>query len=145
MQSRLFLCNSPLRFNPSFTFLELPLTAFFFLSMYRGLRPNSFHVTRSYPVSLRPHETALRNSFLFIIKLCRQFSAMLHVDDFHFLALPSWNAFNEHLVACTNQQPPQRGGAVPGPVWVGSKWLLAFPGVPVTPGTPHSFFRYAAP
>ena len=46
---------------------------------------------------------------------------------------------------CTNQQPPQRGGAVPGPVWVGSKWLLAFPRVPVTPGTPHSFFRYAAP
>ena len=48
-------------------------------------------------------------------------------------------------VYCTNQQPPQRGGAVPGPVWVGSKWLLAFPRVPVTPGTPHSFFRYAAP
>ena len=46
---------------------------------------------------------------------------------------------------CTNQQPPQRGGAVPGPVWVGSKWLLAFPRVPVTPSTPHSFFRYAAP
>ena len=36
----------------------------------------------------------------------------------------------------TNQQPPQRGGAVPDPAWVGSKWLLAFPGVPVTPGTP---------
>ena len=36
---------------------------------------------------------------------------------------------------CTNEQPPQRGGAVPGPVWVGSKWLLAFPRVPVTPGT----------
>ena len=46
---------------------------------------------------------------------------------------------------CTNQQPPQRGDAVPGPVWVGSKSLLAFPRVPVTPGTPHSFFRYAAP
>ena len=38
----------------------------------------------------------------------------------------------------TNQQPPQRGGAVPGPVWVGSKRLLAFPRVPVTPGTPHN-------
>ena len=37
---------------------------------------------------------------------------------------------------CTNQQPPQRGGAVPDPVWVGSKWLLGFPRVPVTPGTP---------
>ena len=35
----------------------------------------------------------------------------------------------------TNQQPPQRGDAVPNPVWVGSKWLLAFPRVPVTPGT----------
>ena len=41
---------------------------------------------------------------------------------------------------CTNQQPPQRGGAVPDPVWVGSKWLLAFPRVPVTPGTPLHFF-----
>ena len=29
----------------------------------------------------------------------------------------------------------QRGDAVPGPVWVRSKWLLAFPRVPVTPGT----------
>ena len=37
---------------------------------------------------------------------------------------------------CTNQQPSQRGGAVPNPVWVGLKWLLAFPRVPVTPGTP---------
>ena len=52
---------------------------------------------------------------------------------------------HEEYVVCTNQQPPQRGGAVPGPVWVGSKWLLAFPRVPVTPGTPQSFFRYAAP
>ena len=41
---------------------------------------------------------------------------------------------------CTNQQPPQRGGVVLDPVWVGSKWLLAFPRVPVTPGTPLHFF-----
>ena len=34
---------------------------------------------------------------------------------------------------CTNQQPPQRVGAVPDPIWVGSKWPLAFPKVPVTP------------
>ena len=37
---------------------------------------------------------------------------------------------------CTYQQPPQRGGAVPNPVWVGLKWLLAFPRLPVTPGIP---------
>ena len=37
---------------------------------------------------------------------------------------------------CTNQQPPQRGSAVPNPVWVGLKWLLAFLRVRVTPGTP---------
>ena len=37
---------------------------------------------------------------------------------------------------CTNQQPPQRDGAVPDPVWVGSKLLLVFPRVPVTPCTP---------
>ena len=36
----------------------------------------------------------------------------------------------------TNQQSPQRGGAVPNPVWVGSKWLLVFPKIPATPGTP---------
>ena len=40
---------------------------------------------------------------------------------------------------CTNQPPPQRGGAVPDLFWVGSKWLLAFPRVPVTPGTPLHF------
>ena len=43
-------------------------------------------------------------------------------------------------VLCTNQHPPQRGGAVPDPIWVGSKWLFAFPRVPVTPGTPLHFF-----
>ena len=43
-------------------------------------------------------------------------------------------------VICSNQQPPQRGGAVPDPVWVGSKWLLAFPRVPITLGTPLHFF-----
>ena len=34
-----------------------------------------------------------------------------------------------------NKQPPQRGGAIPDPVWIGSKWLLIFPRVPVTLGT----------
>ena len=46
---------------------------------------------------------------------------------------------------CTNQQPPQRGGAVPDPVWVGSKWLLALPRVPVTPGTHLHFFAMLPP
>ena len=40
---------------------------------------------------------------------------------------------------CTNQQPPQRGGAVPDPVWVGSKWLLAFPRVQSPWGHPFVF------
>ena len=39
------------------------------------------------------------------------------------------------LAHCTNQQPPQRGVAVAYSVWAGSKWLLALPRVPVTPGT----------
>ena len=38
-----------------------------------------------------------------------------------------------------DQQPPQHGGAVPDPVWAGSKWLLDFPRVPVSPGTPFIF------
>ena len=32
-------------------------------------------------------------------------------------------------IICTNQQPPLRDGAIPDPVWVKSKWLLAFPRV----------------
>ena len=32
--------------------------------------------------------------------------------------------------------PPQRGGAVPDLGWVGSKWLVAFPRVPVTQDIP---------
>ena len=49
------------------------------------------------------------------------------------------------LSICTNQQPPQRGGAVPDPVWVASKWLLAFPKVPFTSGTPLHFFAMLPP
>ena len=46
----------------------------------------------------------------------------------------------------TNQQPPQRGGAVPNPVWVGLKWLLVFPRS-VTPSTPltQSIFSPCSP
>ena len=51
----------------------------------------------------------------------------------------------DRSVTCTNQQPPQRGGAVPDPVWAGSKWLLAFLRVPVTPGTPLHFFAMLPP
>ena len=46
---------------------------------------------------------------------------------------------------CTNQQLPQRGGAVPDPVWVWSKWLLAFPRVPGSPGIPLHFFALLPP
>ena len=45
-----------------------------------------------------------------------------------------FNAFDNTRSA--TQQPPQHGGAVPDPIWVESKWLLAFPRVPVTSGTP---------
>ena len=34
------------------------------------------------------------------------------------------------------EKEKERGGAVPDPVWVGSKWLLDFSRVPVTQGTP---------
>ena len=54
-------------------------------------------------------------------------------------------SFDEIATNCTNQQPPHRDGAVPGPVWVGSKWLLAFPRVPATPGTPLHFFAMLLP
>ena len=44
----------------------------------------------------------------------------------------------EQELDCTNQQLPQRDGAVFDPAWVGLKWLLAFPRVPVTPSTPFT-------
>ena len=51
------------------------------------------------------------------------------------------DATSEYIYThCTHQQPPQRGGAVPDPVWVGSKRLLAFQRNPVTPGTPSNIF-----
>ena len=50
-----------------------------------------------------------------------------------------WDEIAVPSIFCTNQQPPQRGGVVLDPVWVGSKWLLAFLRVPVTPGTPLHF------
>ena len=62
-----------------------------------------------------------------------------------------FKAFCDFCAICTisdfftNQQPPQRGGAVPDPVWVGSKWLLAFPRVPVAPGTRLHFFAMLLP
>ena len=40
---------------------------------------------------------------------------------------------------CTNQQSPQRGGAVPNPVWVGSKWQLAFRGSQLPQALPFIF------
>ena len=49
------------------------------------------------------------------------------------------------VFGCTNQQPLQRGGAVPNSVWVGSKWLLTFPRVPVTLGTLLHFFALLPP
>ena len=51
---------------------------------------------------------------------------------FHVMAKFKQTAQPKNFI-CTNQQPPQRGGAVPGPVWVGSKWLLAFLRVSVFP------------
>ena len=48
---------------------------------------------------------------------------------------------------CTNQQPPQHGGTAPNPVWIRLKWLLVFPRVPVTLGTPltQSIFSRCSP
>ena len=47
------------------------------------------------------------------------------------------------LLNCTNQH----GGAVPDPVWDGSKWMLAFPKIPVTQALPSHkpFFRRTTP
>ena len=89
-------------------------------------------------------------------KLKQQIMVVFYLDEIVILLVQQWLETNfghqlmfqtevDQSTSCTNQQPPQRGGAVPGLVWVGSKWLLAFPRVPVTPGTPHLFFRYAAP
>ena len=57
-------------------------------------------------------------------------------EQLNYFILVKHGYATNNLAYCTNQQPPQRNDEVPGPVWVGSKWLLAFPRVPVTPGTP---------
>ena len=75
------------------------------------------------PLKLSYHSTTeARNPYILLI--------LIHEQTFFF---------------CSNQQLPQRGGAVPDPVWVGSKWLLAFPRVPVTPGFPLHFFAILPP
>ena len=68
-----------------------------------------------------------------------------HVTAASMVKGPIKNVTREEITICTNQQPPQRGGAVPGPVWVAWKWLLAFPRVPVTPATPLHFFAMLPP
>ena len=57
----------------------------------------------------------------------------------------NWDHVTEASLLCTNQQPPQRFGAVLDPVWVGSKWLLAFPRFPITPDIPLYFFAMLPP
>ena len=49
------------------------------------------------------------------------------------------------LSGCTNQQPPQRGGAVPGPILGWVEMAVGLPEGPSYPGHSPSFFRYAAP
>ena len=49
-----------------------------------------------------------------------------HLNLFRFYTFETSRAYSDRLSVCTSQQPPQRGGAIPDPVWVGSKWLLAF-------------------
>ena len=68
-----------------------------------------------------------------------------YVCESVFFTLNHMKLRHRPVLTCTNQQPPQRGGAVPDPVWVGSKWLLDFPRVPVTPGTPLHFFAMLPP
>ena len=92
-------------------------------------------------LKIRSLNWALRN----VVMIVRNYERKLAVRPGKASIIKSATLLQRKVMVCTNQQPPQRGGAVPGPVWVGSKWLLAFPRVPVTPGTPHSFFRYAAP
>ena len=77
----------------------------------------------------------------------------IHPSSCLFQCKPAYVIFDElirtikcymcDLCVC-NQQPPERGDAVPNPVWVGSKWLLAFLKVPALPSH-NSFFCRAAP
>ena len=66
-----------------------------------------------------------------------------------FIDTASYIALNEKIdvttvLGCTNQQPPQRGGAVPDPVWVGLKWLLASPRTIFSLCCPLNDYRRAA-
>ena len=55
------------------------------------------------------------------------------------------NSQNELKNICTNQQLPQRGGAVPNPVLGWIEMAIGFPEGPSYPRHFPSFFRYAAP
>ena len=66
--------------------------------------------------------------YLCLISLCCYLTTKL---------IPSLLARCEHH--CTSQQPLQRGGAVPDPVWVGSKWLLPSRGSQVPQALPFIF------
>ena len=79
----------------------------------------------------------------------------IHPSSCLFQCKPAYVIFDEQiqtikcymrdLCVCTNQQLLQRNGAVHDPVWVGSKWLLAFLKVPVAPRTPLAHFFAVLP
>ena len=71
---------------------------------------------------------------IFVIMLA---NSLIFLDIFP-ARLTASSCCYQHVV-CTNQQPPQRGGAVPDPVWVGSKWLLPSRGSQLPRALPYIF------
>ena len=106
------------------------------LKQYR----NSTSVTQHFPAS-RQRKSFKRAAKDFEIK---QFYA-IQLNQRTRIAWINFFYYRNNKVSRTNQQPPQRGGAVPDPIWVGSKWLLDFERVPVTRGTPLHFFAMQPP
>ena len=63
-----------------------------------------------------------------VLFIVRETNYLVAIDLLHDFVLP-----------CINQQPPQRGGAVPSPVWVESKWLVDFRGSQLPRALPFIF------
>ena len=114
---------------------------------FKTLKLNEFYASPSHTRFPEIRKMAQKMLVLFGSSyICEQtFSQMNFNKSKHRSQLTDAHFKSVQTIATITPQPPQRGGAVPNPIWVGSKWLLAFPRVPATPGTSLHFFAMLPP
>ena len=99
--------------------------------------PSSDHSTRA------SHSTTTKTAVTEHLKVCDDCKKNSNMNSLNIIR--KCNTEYETRCHCTNQQLPQCGGVVPDPVWVGSKWLLAFSRVLATLVNPLHFFTMLPP